>query len=123
MMTRKDFEAVAKVLLQHDAYAEAVDATFDDGAPGREQERVGAIARNLCGVFARSNPAFDRDRFLRAALTSDNPMHPDNTGPRPRPFAREAAASASVGAGESRRQACECGAPWNPETGGYSCAD
>ena len=75
-MSKKDFEAIAQVVLRHDAHAENNGRPLHFGNP--EQARVGRIARDLCRVFANANPRFDRDRFLRAALTVSNPFHPDN---------------------------------------------
>jgi len=54
MMTKKDFEAVAKVLNFSSAF----------GSPQWETRQW--IASELAELFANDNPNFDRDRFMEA---------------------------------------------------------
>lgn len=56
-MTRKDYEAVAKVL-RHFARPELPDS--------KEHVMVAAIADDLGDVFYADNRAFDSARFMRA---------------------------------------------------------
>ena len=100
-MSKKDFEAIAHILLVNAANAEVRSGS----TPVRE--RLGQVAVDLGRYFAQANPRFDSDRFLRAALMVSNPQHPSY------PASREAPPSL----------ACECGAPWDEETGGYTCAN
>lgn len=76
-LSAKHFKAIAHVLVNQDAHAEVRDQS-NDGPADREQRRVGSIAHELARIFAQDNPRFDKDRFLRAALTADNPFHPDH---------------------------------------------
>lgn len=69
-LSKKDYETVAGTLLTQDAIARGHG----------ERYRVGVIALNLANRFGDGNPRFDRDRFLRAALTAENPFHPDSFG-------------------------------------------
>ena len=55
-MTRKDYQAVARVLAEN---------------PG---ENCDQIAAELAKTFAEGNPRFDRDRFLRAAGVDEAPQ-------------------------------------------------
>lgn len=52
MLTRKHFEAIATIIKQADA---------------RDTQAITLqIAMNLCHLFKAENPAFDRERFMRA---------------------------------------------------------
>lgn len=52
MLTRKHFEAIAAIIKQADA---------------RDTQAITLqIAMNLCHLFKAENPAFDRERFMRA---------------------------------------------------------
>ena len=54
-MTRKDYEAVAKVL-NANRYRHA----------SKSVDTVDAIARDLADIFAADNPRFDSTKFLNA---------------------------------------------------------
>lgn len=49
-MTKKDFEAIARILKSKDGRIDAVEM----------------IAEDLADLFAADNPRFDRDRFIEA---------------------------------------------------------
>lgn len=62
MMTKKDFEAIASIISQHET----------DFMDCHEQAESAAtitrtrIAEDLADLFVEDNPRFDRDRFLAA---------------------------------------------------------
>jgi len=66
MMTKKDFEMVAAVIV-------SVHATLSTGADGldpmpipRANRVCNRMAEEMADTLARTNPRFDRDRFLKA---------------------------------------------------------
>jgi hypothetical protein len=61
MMTRKDFVAIAEI----------IRAVGGDGFTGEDYDRgwrdaLMTLAANLPDYFAKQNPKFDRERFLKA---------------------------------------------------------
>lgn len=58
-MTRKDYIAIAKVLLQAQLCAS------EDKYNSAEQA-IGGVAREIASVFQQDNPRFDRRRFMAA---------------------------------------------------------
>jgi hypothetical protein len=61
MMTRKDFEAIAKAV--RNATDEAVACEMGDELTG-----INMVVRHLAIMCAESNERFDKDRFLRACM-------------------------------------------------------
>ena len=65
-MTRKDYEAIAKVIAQANMALESrVTADSDRYNEGGE-DMLHFVANNLCVTLKADNPNFDRSRFLRA---------------------------------------------------------
>lgn len=60
MMTKKNFEAVARIIKQNTV--EDAAAGFDEGYDAGVQ----IVASDLADYFASDNPNFDRSRFLEA---------------------------------------------------------
>lgn len=60
MCSKKDYEAVADILLNEREKPAAQDSPYT-------LEVLDEIAGRLAAHFARHNPAFDADRFLRRA--------------------------------------------------------
>lgn len=58
-MTRKDYEVIAKVIKTHRDAALATLLTDEAAA-------IEAVAEDLAGEFAVSNPAFKAPKFLKA---------------------------------------------------------
>lgn len=54
MMTKKDFDAIAKVTSHY------------YHAPGMDKASIKLLTNALADVYAESNPRFDRDRFFQA---------------------------------------------------------
>ena len=74
MMTKKHFEAIAKVLRETPIFEIETDGvptiTFDDeGGVPRPGRAICArtLAVELADAFALGNPRFNKDRFLNAA--------------------------------------------------------
>jgi hypothetical protein len=68
-MTKKHFEAIARIIKANMDHAK----TWDDAAAGFDEGYgvgfgMGAqtVADDLADYFAKENPRFDRDRFLKA---------------------------------------------------------
>ena len=61
-MTKKQFEAVAKILGKRLAEKQ--------NAPIGEYEVVEVLALDLAKYFSTENPRFDEDRFLEAVYTN-----------------------------------------------------
>lgn len=57
-MTRKHFEAIAKIINARLAWADAVQYGYIDATQ--------KIANEMADYFATQNPNFDRARFLKA---------------------------------------------------------
>lgn len=57
-MTRKDFEAIAKVIHDH---ADRVGVFQEE-----VEDEVELMAVNMATYLYRTNPRFDRERFMRA---------------------------------------------------------
>jgi hypothetical protein len=63
-MTRKDYEAVARVILCERASVEAREC--DTAKTLNAWETTARVAYQLAQVFEHQNPRFDRARFLEA---------------------------------------------------------
>jgi len=72
MMTRKQFEVIAKILGRADAEAYMVDEEIRELAgdfweePTPAQDVVMALVREFCEFLADENPRFDKETFLTA---------------------------------------------------------
>jgi hypothetical protein len=67
-MTRKDFEMIAGAMAKAARWSEAkaANTTSPEYAQGRSVG-IWLATHNLADVLAETNPAFDRERFLKAA--------------------------------------------------------
>lgn len=61
-MTKKDYESIAAIFARIDCNPETDTDSFDDG----HTTAMRCMAYELCTVFQRDNPRFDRERFLKA---------------------------------------------------------
>lgn len=61
-MSRKDYEKVAAILREENAFA----ANGRDVASRTARAVVATVAVKMADMFAEDNPRFDRDRFLEA---------------------------------------------------------
>lgn len=61
-MTKKDYQAIAAIFVKYDSDPESDTDAFDAG----HTTAVRDIAWQLCEVFKRDNPRFNRERFLAA---------------------------------------------------------
>jgi len=59
-MTRKDYEATARVIRRN------LERAHNYGAQVREVLAVQDIAQEMADIFASDNPRFDRAKFLEA---------------------------------------------------------
>jgi hypothetical protein len=63
-MTKKDYRTIGQALFRVKSEAHDVGA--------RAEEAVDQVVLELCQVFERDNPRFDRDRFLRFVKTGED---------------------------------------------------
>lgn len=61
-MTKKDYAAIAAIFARIDCNPENDSDLYDAG----HTTAMRCMALELCTVFKRDNPRFDRDRFLKA---------------------------------------------------------
>ena len=59
-MTRKDYELIARAMNESRMHA------LRDDAPSGGAFWLGAAAREIAAALERTNPRFDRERFLKA---------------------------------------------------------
>lgn len=63
-MTKKDYELIAGVIMSH--LPESIDA-----ATGVERAKMTEFAEDLSGELHKSNPKFNKDKFLTACGIKD----------------------------------------------------
>jgi len=67
-MTRKDYVAIAEVFKEQTKWLQPEIIQNEQ----QSYNTLRHLAKDLCDVFERDNPLFDRDRFLKACGFSDD---------------------------------------------------
>lgn len=75
-MTKKDFEAIAKILAKHQE--KAVDWVGRHKTAHYSILLMAEITNELADYFASKNKAFNRQKFLDAAMGSSQSDRPDD---------------------------------------------